>query len=376
MSTDTKNKLVSVLLSSAALGAPHAIAIFSEAGHKINLDQHVNSGGKILGRMQVADEGSGVFTAAIATGRAPESDWHVNGNAVTPAYTPAYPAPTVGVGTDGKPNLNNGDSDIASNLFPVVLRADLEDIGNPVNYNEYSGKKTGSVVLVDDGGVLRYAIAEGGSNNSTWTMANGNTLTPVGTPIPSTVVNGNEQKPVIPKVDVITCVDFPVVYAGDLASEDYTNMYNEEQTQFRHNNHQVVAYSGGKLRLMYAVYDTGTLTWYDLADVVASVAVAASSPDATITNANGTVGTPATASVDAYTPSGTVVTVDATGDSTGNKVVNFTTERGYSITELIDEVIARATDWGDMLLSRSGDVLVLTVSGTDTTITFNDFSFA
>lgn len=281
MSTDIKNTPVDILLSSTALPNAHVSTEFPEAGHKLNVDQHIASAGKKKGRVQIANT-AGVYAMAIATAGMPVSDWNINGAVVTPGYTGNYPAPTTFANSDTKPNLNNtaeDPCDIASIPMPIILLADLSDLGHVVNYKEFSGKTKGGVVIVDNAGVLNYAIANAGLPESTWSLTNGSgttvtTVTPTGTLRPPTsIVDGNEQKPVAAHAEFLTCVDFDIVTSVNLADLTYKPLYNDEQRVSSHHSSALIVDVGGALTLMYGNYDAGVLTWYDLGDVVTAIPV-------------------------------------------------------------------------------------------------------
>lgn len=277
MATDIKNNPVKTIVTSTVLGASHPIASFAEAGHKINVDRRSADGGKQKGRVQVALSGV-VPKMMIAEGKDPEADWFATiGADVTPAYTGAFPAPTVGVKTDLKPNFNttNDETGLASVPFPVVLESYLADLGNPVNYREYSGKKKGTMVLVYAGAVLTYAIATGSLPESPWNLANATVITPVGTAIVSTSNAAGDFKPTTLAITAINAIDLPVIDSSDLADLSFDELYSEgENTLWRLNETAVITLDTGKYYLMWGTYDGTTVKWYDLGGTLLAITVA------------------------------------------------------------------------------------------------------
>ena len=376
--SDIKTVPLSTILSSVALGTPHLSTEFVEAAHKLNVDQRSADGGKQKGRVQVLDNGSGDYSLMIATGKDPEADWsNTNGGDITPAYSIAFPAPTVGVLTDLKPNFNTTTHEncgVASVPFPLVAEADLVDVGHVVNYTEYSGKKKGTIVLTDVSGVLTYAIANGSTPASTWTLADSSTVTPIGTLRPATSTENSDYKPTATLTEGINSVDFPMLYAGDIASLDYSAMYNFEQAPYQHNNNQLVAISGGVLHLLYGVSLAGTLTWYDLGGVLADIVVAVSSPAGSIITAAGSIATPAVARVLTYNPSGTDVVLDITGNVSGLQQLAFTTTVDLTVAEMAIEVAAQAQVFTDAVITSSGEDILINAGGVDATLTIDVFT--
>lgn len=376
--SDVKNIPVKTLLSSSALGSAHPdIAEFSEAAHKVNVDRRSADGGKQRGRLQIAID-TLVPTMLIATAKDPEALWsNTVGADITPAYTVAFPAPTVGVGSDLKPDFNtspHANCGVASVPFPIVPEANLVDLGHTVNYFEYSGKKKGTVVLTYVGIVLTYAIASGSSPASTWTLADGTVITPVGTLRPATSTENADYKPTVANSEWINSIDFPIVYAGDIASLDYDALYNVNQEAPKHHNKQVIAIAGGILHLMYGISTAGVLKWYDLGDVLAAITVAASSPAGSIITAAGSVGTPAVARVLTYCPSGTDVVLDITGNVSGLQQLAFTTTVDLTVAEMAAEVALQAQVFTDAVITSSGEDVLIEAGGVDATLTIDVFT--
>lgn len=275
--SDVKNTPVKTIVVSLALGASNPIASFAEAGHKLNVDQRSADAGKQKGRVQVGIDTS-IPRLLIAEGKDPEAKWFDTiGSDITPAYTGAFPAPTVGVKTDLKPNFNttNDETGVASVPFPIVLEAALVDLGNPVNYREYSGKKKGTVVLVYVGTVLTYAIATGSLPESPWNLSDATVITPVGTAIASTSTDAGDFKPTTLAVTAINSVDFPVISAANLADIDFTELYSEEEnTLWRLNETAVITLAAGKYYLMWGTYDGTDVKWFDLGGTLSPITVA------------------------------------------------------------------------------------------------------
>ncbi len=278
--SDVKNTPVKTILPSSALGSSHALAEFPEAGHKVNVDIRSADGGKRKGRIQIAidADGAGAPRMLIARGGRPVDVWDVTDATVasiTPAYT-TIPAPTVGVGSDLKPDFNttsHDDCGIASIPFPIVLEADLVDIGNSVNYYEDTGKRRGTVVLTYVGAELTYAIATGGFPADPWILAEGTVITPVGTVRPATSTEHADYKPTVVNVSAINSRDFPVIASADLADLSFTELYSEEEHSlvFLGETSVVRDAGGNNLSLMYGIFDTGAVTWVDLGGFIADV---------------------------------------------------------------------------------------------------------
>lgn len=279
--SDVKNKPVATIMASRALGSSHPIADFSEAALKVNVDQRASDGGKYLGRVQIAGDADGANAPRmlIAHGGLATNSWSVTDALVAtivPAYTVANPAPTVGVGSDLKPNFNNtthDDCGIASVPFPIVALADLQDLGNVVNYHEYSGKTRGAVVIVNLGASYDYAIATGGNPADGWVQSDGTALAVTGTIIPSTSTDAGDGKPVVQTVTSITSVDFPVIASADLVDAGYDALYSTVETSLVRLDETAVVRDGGgnNLALMYGLVDTGAVTWVDLGGAIADV---------------------------------------------------------------------------------------------------------
>lgn len=278
--SDTKNTPVKTIVPSSALGGSHALAEFPEAGHKVNVDRRSADGGKRLGRIQIAidADGAGAPRMLIARGGRPTDVWDVTDDTVA-SITPTYnviPAPTVGVGTDLKPDFNttaHANCGIASVPFPVVLGVDLVDIGNAINYHEDSGKSRGTVVLVHEGAVLVYAIASGGKPSDPWVLSSGVSITPIGTLRPATSTEHADYKPKVVATTYINSVDFPVIASADLVDLGFTELYSEEEHSlvFLHETAVIRDAGGTDLALMYALVDTGSVTWVDLGGSIADV---------------------------------------------------------------------------------------------------------
>ena len=283
--SDVKNTPVALLLPSLALGSSYVKAEFSIARHRINSDDGAVNAGKKRGAVRVVKDADGVNTPRlyIAQGRDPEDKWNVTDDtlsSITPIYDTANPAPVVGVGTDIKPDYRNSDGQdgdiIASLPFPVVLQSDLTDLGNVVNYTEFSGKKEGTVVIVDFTSFLGYAIATGSEPTDTWIVHNATVLTPTGTARPPSSGEASDFKPTVSDITSINSVDFPVVDEVDLSDPDFTPLYNEENGILGIDKHVVVMKdtSANKLHLMFALTDAGQVfTWFDLGGAIANVPV-------------------------------------------------------------------------------------------------------
>tara|TARA_R110000851_G_scaffold317339_1_gene480772 strand:+ start:4970 stop:6109 length:1140 start_codon:yes stop_codon:yes gene_type:complete len=373
--SDVKNTPRRLRLSALAIGTAQAFANFAEAGHKLNVDRRSADGGKLIGRVQVGEAAADTFSMMIATGKDPEALWsNTNGADITPAYTVTYPAPTVGVGSDLKPIFNNGTAGIASVPFPIVPEAELVDLGSTVNYFEYSGKKKGTVVLVYVGIVLTYAIASGRLPADTWRLADGTIITPVGTLRTATSTENSDYKPTMANTEWINSIDFPVFYAGDIASLDYNALYNDEQKVSSHDNRQVLAISGGLLHLLHGNRDTGVLTWHDLGGILADVTVAASSPAGSIITAAGDTNDPAVARVLTYNPSGTDVVLDITGNVSGLQQLAFTTTVDLTVAEMAIEIAAQAQVFTDAIITSLGEDVLILAGGTDASLTIDVFT--
>ena len=274
--SDVKNTPKALVNSALALPKAYPFPEFAEAGHQLNTERH-NEGGKKRGACQIAyDAGgtAGVRRIMIATGNLPEDKWSVTDTtiaSVVPTYTALYPAPAVGVGSDLKPdyrNTANGPWSIASLPFPVVLHADLVDIGNIVNLFEKSGKKRGTVVVVDFGSFLGYAIANGPLPEDAWTVHDGTVLVPVGTPVVPTSTEHSDYKPVVLDVESINSVDFPVFLVADVMDLFYTPLYNPEATTENLNGSQIIVdYGGTELKLMYGIFTDTQTKWLNLGGV-------------------------------------------------------------------------------------------------------------
>lgn len=275
--SDVKNKPVNILVAALALPKAYPFPEFAEAGHQLNTERH-NEGGKIRGSVQIAYDAGGTVgqrAMMIATGNNPEDKWSVCDitiPSVTPAYTALYPAPKVGVGSDLKPNYNNtagGPWSVASIPFPVVLQSSVTNVGHTINRFEYSGKKRGTVIIVDFTSFLGYAIATGSEPDAPWVVHDGSVLTPTGTPVPPTSVPfGNEQKPVVKQTEYVTSIDFPVVPLADAGDLAYLPLYDEEVALVNLaalNGAQIIIDAGGNdLKLTYGVFTPTQKLWLDL----------------------------------------------------------------------------------------------------------------
>lgn len=136
-----------------------AIAVPQVAKANLVKGTHVindsNRSGKKLGSM-VADEAGNLY---VALG----SNW----NSVWFGAVPITPkgAPTSMVGKLGQTG-KSVQPVVASVDLPVVLEADLANIGHPINDAEISGKRLGSMVVTKTGEIL---VATGSAKDSAWT---------------------------------------------------------------------------------------------------------------------------------------------------------------------------------------------------------------
>lgn len=261
--SDEPNVQVPLINPSRALGFAYPEADFTEAGGIINSDSQ-NTAGKKKGAILVSYLPTPNRALMIAGGDQPEDPWfYPDGTVLAPAYTANYPEPIPRLGSDSAPNLNNGQWSISATTTSIVTLAELMDVAHSVNLFEFSGKKEGAMIIIEDAGALTFALAMGSLPEDPWTYL-GAEVIPTGTPRPPTTVpNIGDGKPVVTET-ICTSIDFPVIDLADLSDINYTPLYNPGAELSNLHATVMCVRSLNLLWLYYSVVGTVNITWNEL----------------------------------------------------------------------------------------------------------------
>jgi hypothetical protein len=175
--SDTKPKIIANFAH--AVIAPQAeIGELAVATNKFN---YTGTGVKVLGSAVFGIITGTTRSMFMAKGDTPTSPW-ANLIGTGADVTPSGSITSGSSAGDVKPRAVAGQ--VGSTDFSIIPVADLANIGHHINYNEYSGKRYGAIVIADRGaGVYELVVAQGDAPTDTWVGIT-TTVSPTGTAIP------------------------------------------------------------------------------------------------------------------------------------------------------------------------------------------------